>query len=263
MPSHKPNRNFGQNFLTTHHYVEKIAASLPIEQGDEIWEIGPGTGALSTELLSYDAPLTMIELDKTIIPHLESTIHGRPCTIIQGDAAAYDYSTITTPFHLVGNLPYNVASHIIKQALLTGTHLRSLTCMVQREVAQRICHKGGGKNRSFLTILCGYFGEPRQLFTVPPGAFFPPPKVTSAVFQIHLTPDTSGPLAPEELPLFFNFVSRGFSMRRKKLLTPLSTHIKSKEEVREALRTCQINENVRAEELEVPQWLELYQTLYS
>ncbi|MGM0461727.1 MAG: 16S rRNA (adenine(1518)-N(6)/adenine(1519)-N(6))-dimethyltransferase RsmA [Fibrobacterota bacterium] len=262
MNTHRPNKRFGQNFLTVPYYINRIIAAVPDRVDERVVEIGPGKGALSTGLAKRSHPLTLIELDREIIPQLQDTLKASAgYTIIQADAAALDYAQFSTPFHIVGNLPYNKAAHIIKQILFTAQNVQTLTCMVQREVARRICNKDKGKKQGFSTILCNYFGNTQLLFDVPPGAFFPKPKVTSSVFQLSIDPEKSRRIPQDKIPAFFHFVSCCFQTRRKKLATPLSGFVSSREQAHSALISCDISENARPEELEADQWVALYKTI--
>ncbi|MGM0443275.1 MAG: 16S rRNA (adenine(1518)-N(6)/adenine(1519)-N(6))-dimethyltransferase RsmA [Fibrobacterota bacterium] len=259
MAGHIPNKRFGQNFLTVEYYIERIVNAVPAQPGEQIVEIGPGKGALTRHLLKKENPLLLVERDRDLAPYLEELTAGRKnAEIAWGDGAKYDYHSLREPWHAVGNLPYNAAAMIIKAILFAPERLKSLTCMVQKEVAQRICAQPGNKTIGFSTILCSYFGQPTTLFDVPPGAFFPKPKVTSAVFQICPDPDRYTRLPRAQWPDFFRFVSAGYNMRRKKLVNTIGSYFSSKDELREHMAACGLDPSVRAESLRADQWVELY-----
>lgn len=255
---HIPKKHFGQNFLTVPYYTEKITQSVPAVAGDVVVEIGPGKGALTKHLVDLGFDLHLIEMDGDVAVHLKEALGDALYTLHMGDAKKFPYESLGDGYHAVGNLPYNVASHIIKAILLTAPLVRSVTFMVQKEVAERICATSKGKDRGFLTVMCGYFGDPKKLFDVPPGAFFPPPKITSSVFRIELDPLKFNRIDKDKWLSFFGFVTAGFSQRRKKLATSLSSSVGSKSGVAELLQLVGIGENARAEELSVDQWVELF-----
>lgn len=258
---HAPKKHFGQNFLTAPHYIEQIVNAVPANKGDTVIEIGPGKGALSTRLVKKGFNFTMVEKDRDVIPHLKEALGEGDFTIINDDATRFDFSSLGEQFHAVGNLPYNVASTIIKSLLFHAGALQSGTFMVQKEVADRIVATAGGKTIGFMTILLTYFGEVKKLFDVPPGAFFPKPKVTSAVFQILLKPECYERLPREEWHAFLNFVSVAYQMRRKKLSNSVAKFVKGREAAVEAIVAAGLDENVRPEGLQVQQWVDLYKQI--
>jgi len=259
--NHIPKKKFGQNFLTAPFYIERICDAVPAEDGANVVEIGPGKGALSKYLVKRNFKYTLIEMDSDVIPILKEGLGDREYTIVNGDAVKFDYTTLGDSFHAVGNLPYNVASHIIKRLLFTVPELHSGTFMVQKEVADRICATPGGKEIGFMTILCNYFGVTKKLFDVPPGAFFPKPKVTSAVFHITLDPLRYDRLPREEWKTFFALVSSAYGMRRKKLVNSVARCVGSKPLANEAIERAGISIDVRPEELDTDQWVTLFQKM--
>lgn len=258
---HAPKKQFGQNFLTAPYYIERIVEAVPAKAGDSVIEIGPGKGALSNLLVKKGFHFTMVEKDRDVIPHLEEALGDSKYRIINGDATKYDFSQMGERFHAVGNLPYNVASPIIKSLLFHAGALQSGTFMVQKEVADRIVATTGGKTIGFMTILLTYFGEVEKLFDVPPGAFFPKPKVTSAVFQVRLKPELYERLPRDKWTSFFNFVSTAYQMRRKKLSNSVAKFTSGREAAVEAITSVGLNENIRPEGLSVQQWVDLYKAL--
>jgi 16S rRNA (adenine1518-N6/adenine1519-N6)-dimethyltransferase len=258
---HIPKKSFGQNFLTAPYYVDRIVDAVPATSGEVVVEIGPGKGALSSKLIKRDFSFNLIEKDEDVVPFLKDALGDKGYELHLGDALKFDYSQLGESYHAVGNLPYNVASHIIKAVLLSAPRVKSVTFMVQKEVAERICAEPGGKVIGFLTILCSYFGEATKLFDVPPGAFYPKPKVTSSIFQINLDRDCFERLGREKWEPFFKFVSVGFSMRRKKLANSIAAVSGGKKEAVEMIVKSGLEAGIRAEELTVDQWVTLYKQL--
>ena len=159
---------------------------------------------------------------------------------------------------MVGNLPYSIGALIIKKTLLYGSAIRSFTFMVQREVAERIVAKPHRKTNGFLSIFCQYFGAPKLLFHVPPGAFFPKPKVDSSVVRMVLNGEAEQRLRPEAWSGFFAFVSKGFGMRRKKLAKAVAADAGERERCERILNGLGCDPFSRAEDLEVNEWVELF-----
>ena len=255
---HIPKKRFGQNFLTVPYYTEKIAHSVPANPGEVVVEIGPGKGALTKHFVAARYDLHLIEMDSDILPVLQKELGDGVYTLHNADAKKFDYGQFDKGFHAVGNLPYNVASHIIKAILLKAPLTKSVTFMVQKEVAERICADPGGKGIGFLSIMCGYFGTPVKLFDVPPGAFFPPPKIVSSVFRIELNEEKYSRIAASQWKEFFTFVTAGYNQRRKKLVTALAGVVGGKPKVAPLLTAVGISTSARAEELSVDQWVALF-----
>ena len=254
----KPKRKFGQNFLTETYYAERIANSVDCKEGT-VLEIGPGKGALSVYLKErYPKNFEMIEMDREIIPILESKLGDGNWKIHQGSALDFDFKTLKSPLHIIGNLPYNTAAHIIKRSLLNSPATASVNFMVQREVAERICAKPGGRKIGFLSIFCSFFGTPKILFHVPRGAFSPKPNVDSSVFTLAVNPNVEEQLPKDEWLDFFTYVSLGYSMRRKVLSKVLAWKRKNRAEVIVAIESLGLKSTVRAEELSVELWVKLY-----
>lgn len=255
----RPKKKWGQHFLTSLGYIQKIVDSIPAEENANILEIGPGKGALSKFLQKRFTNLHLVEIDPEAIELLQNNFQGTNIQIHHSDVLKFDYSECGFPLHVVGNLPYNIGAHIIKKTLLYGLNIISCTFMVQREVAERICAKPDTKQNGFLSIFCQFFGTPKILFHIPPGAFFPPPSIDSSVFQLVIRKDLDNLLPKEAWHSFFSFVDSGFSMRRKQLAKVLSMkNGNSKEFYSKLLIQIGSVEDARAEDLSIDSWLKLY-----
>ncbi len=261
--AHRPKRACGQNFLTVPYYINRIAESVFAAASDAVLEIGPGKGALTEALLSRFLSLICVEFDRDLVPKLREKFAASPVTFHQADFLHFDLSQVPSPLHYAGNLPYNAGALILKKCLLDTKRTASVTFMLQREVVQRICSAPRSSDYGFLSVFCQYFGKPELLFVVPPGAFFPPPKIDSAVFRLIVDKTLSSRLPSDQLEPFFAFVSKGFSMRRKMLAKVLSFNGKPEDRlvIEDALDKSGIIKSARAEELSVEMWLLLYSNL--
>jgi len=255
---HVPKKRFGQNFLNVPYYAEKIAASIDYNGYGDILEIGPGSGALSVFLIKRFPCFHCIEMDNDLIPVLKQKLGEGNYQIHSGNVMDFDLYSLGYPLHIAGNLPYNMAAVIIKKSLLSAPHVKSITFMVQREVAERIVSGPHSKKIGFISVFCQFFGVPRILFHVPPGAFIPKPKVDSSVFQITIQDGIEQILDKTRWNDFFSFVSTGFSKRRKMLSTALSWNSGNREQIVSLMQKNSISITARAEDLSVQEWLKLY-----
>ncbi len=213
-------KSLGQNFLQDTAVIDRIVGALDIKDGDTVIEIGPGTGALTEQLVRSGANIIAIEFDRELVPILERQfIYDENFRLVNADVLNVDFSEIVdtkTTVKLVANLPYNISTPIL-QRLIDQRHIFStLVLMFQREVVNRIVAKPGGKERGFLSVIAQNAFDVEYLFDVPPGAFRPVPKVTSAV--VRLTPKTA--FDGDEI-LFRDVVSRSFAQKRKTILNNL------------------------------------------
>ncbi len=244
--------------MTSPHIAQKIVDAIPAGAGERVLEIGPGRGALSVHLTERFSDLYLVEKDKDIIGVLKQNLGQGNCTIFQADALDFDFGQIGFPLHVVGNLPYVVGALIIKKTLLYGSGIRSFTFMVQREVGERIVSLPHRKTNGFLAIFCQYFGTAELLFEVEPEAFFPKPKIFSAVVQIIPDQVSLSRLPQEQWLPFFAFVTRGFSQRRKKLSNVLGRGTGKQALLETVLGEMGLNPLSRPEDLGIDEWLRLF-----
>jgi 16S rRNA (adenine1518-N6/adenine1519-N6)-dimethyltransferase len=200
----------------------------------------------------------LVEIDADAIGRLREKLGENQCTIHTADVLGFDFGKAGFPLHVTGNLPYSIGAMIIKKTLLYGNAVRSCTFMVQREVAERIVSPPHRKTNGFLTVFCGYFGDPKILFHVPPGAFFPRPNVDSSVFQIIVDEMAIQQLPKERWEDFFAFVSKGFTMRRKKLSNSFGRTLHDRQQCESILGEIGMDPLSRPEDLGIHEWLELY-----
>ena len=214
-------------------------------------EIGPGRGALTERLLAHAERVAVIEIDAALANHLRDRWQGQSnLEILEANALQVDWSQWGTGV-LVGNLPYYIATPIISRYVRARGSLSHAVFLIQKEVAQRITAQPGCRDYGYLSVECQFFAETEYLFTVPPGAFYPPPKVDSAV--IRLTPRTDLDVADWEG--FLAFVSTCFRQKRKTLRNNLAgAYLTELYESRPEI-------SLRAEQLSVAEFVELYRAL--
>ncbi len=220
MSRHQARKRFGQNFLVDAQVINQIASLFDNTVLDEhtLIEIGPGRGALTEALLRNNQALTAVELDKDLIPILQTKFsHHRQFELYQGDALRADFSELSKglPLRLVGNLPYNVATPLIFILLENIENIIDMHFMLQWEVVARLCAKPGDAHFGQLSLVVQNLCETRAMFNVPPSAFSPAPKVESGF--IALTPRAE-PLVKKELHGGFNKIVKISFMHRRKTL---------------------------------------------
>ncbi len=217
----RPKKFLGQHFLNDRNIAQKIVDTLsPPHENETIIEIGPGTGVLTEYIVQkpYNK-IILVEIDRESIDYLKTHFNHEKLTIIEGDFLKTDLKGLASgEVSIIGNLPYNISSQIFFRILEFRDQIREVVCMIQREVADRICAIHGNKTYGILTVLLGAHYEAKKLFKVPPGVFSPPPKVESAV--IKLTRRGKSLIDCDE-KLFKKIVKQAFQMRRKTLRNAL------------------------------------------
>ncbi len=218
----KPKKHLGQHFLKDRNIARKIVAALPEAALEgRILEIGPGTGIL-TDILTEKSPeeLILIEVDRESVLFLKNRFqHKKNIRLLEGDFLKIDLDgLLTRPTAVIGNFPYNISSQIFFHILKYHDRIPVVVCMLQREVAERICSREGSRVYGILSVLLGAWYDREILFRVPAQVFHPPPKVESAV--IRLTRNKMKKM-PCDLALFEKIVKQGFQNRRKTLRNAL------------------------------------------
>jgi len=250
-------KRYGQHFISDRNILQRIVRLAAIDPEDIVVEIGPGAGALTRELAAVARRVIAIEIDRDLIPSLRSTMPPN-VGILEGDALETNFEELAPePFHLVGNLPYNVATPLMKRFIAARSRIHDVTIMVQKEVAERIRAMPGTPDYGPLSVLIQYYATPVWGFVVPPGAFTPRPRVDSAVIRLEWKPDTPHNVA------FTDFVHHAFGARRKKLLNNLAAMFpdKSREALSLILESAAVPRDARAETLTIAQFLGVYNQL--
>ncbi|QBD83653.1 16S rRNA (adenine(1518)-N(6)/adenine(1519)-N(6))-dimethyltransferase RsmA [Ktedonosporobacter rubrisoli] len=257
----RPNKSFGQNFLVDRSVLLKIVQAAEIEAQDEVLEVGAGTGVLTRELARRARRVVAVEIERDMLALLEKTT--APYTNVELIARNLLFLNPATvfgqaPYKLVANLPYYITAPTFRHFLESENAPALLVVMVQQEVAQRIT--AGPGDLSLLGVSVQFYGQPRIVARVPAQAFYPAPKVDSAILRIDVHPQA--PLAAQEREGFFRVVQAGFSERRKQLHNSLTHSLHYKNElIRSWLAEASIEASRRAETLSIEEWLRLWEVI--
>lgn len=258
----RPRKGLGQNFLVSEGLLRRIIDAADIGPEDVVLEIGAGLGTLTQPLAQRAARVIALEVDKRLIPILHDSVSSYPhVEVVQGDILAIDPADlVSSPYKVVANLPYYITSAILRHLLEARRKPSLMVVTVQREVADRIVAGPGAM--SLLAVSVQFYGQPRIVAKAPPGAFYPSPRVTSAVVRIDVYEHP--PTMVEDTDAFFEVVRAGFAQRRKQALRNSLAHGLNlpANQVVEALHRCGLDERQRAQELSVEQWSLLYRELY-
>ena len=260
----RPSKGLGQNFLVDETVPPKILAAADITPDDCIVEIGPGVGVLTLRLAPQVRKLTAVELDNRLYPFLRENLSRYPgARLVEGDALNFRPSELEPePYKLVANIPYYITSAILRHFLESEHRPERVVLMVQKEVAQRIVARP--PDMSLLAVSVQFYGRAKIWSYVPAGAFFPPPKVDSAVLLIEIFKPDEHPYPGVNEARFFEIVRAGFSQKRKQLANSLSSGLGekvTKSEVQHFLQQAGIEGSRRAESLELTEWVKLYEVL--
>lgn len=227
--NHRPRKRFGQNFLHDQGVIRGIVAAIHPKPGERLVEIGPGLGALTAPLIEALGELDVVELDRDLIPHLQHQFAeaGR-LRIHNTDALGFDFCSLVEPgesLRVVGNLPYNISTPLIFHLLGQSECIHDMHFMLQKEVVDRLAAEPGGGDYGRLSVMVQYHCRVERLFSVPPGAFNPPPKVTSAIVRI--TPYQEKPIIVQDEACLKRLVAQAFGQRRKTLRNNLKPMLDS------------------------------------
>ena len=245
----------GQNFLIEGWVAEDIAAASGADADTGVVEVGPGIGSLTTQLARRAGKVVSVELDRRLYPVLAETMAEHPnFTLVEGDAMRLSLPALVRE-HLSGlrpvlcaNLPYNITTPFLT-ACVESHCFDSLTVLIQKEVAQRICAAPGTADYGAFTLLMQYYTQPELLFTVPNTCFLPPPKVTSSI--VRMVPRPVESLPEVDMEIFSQVVALAFQQRRKTLRNSLRSMARRPEVLQEEIF------NKRPEQLSVAEFVRL------
>jgi 16S rRNA (adenine1518-N6/adenine1519-N6)-dimethyltransferase len=263
----RPRKRLGQNFLTDRRVLKEILATAEIGSQDNVLEIGAGLGILTHALAEQAQCVVAVEVDEELVAVLRARLESFPnVKVVLGDILALDIANLmrkehtsdVSPYKVVANIPYYITSAVLRHILEASARPQLIVLMVQKEVAQRIVAAPG--QMSLLAVSVQFYGLPRLIARVPARAFYPAPKVDSAIVRID--PYQQLPVKYSEIGAFFTVVRAGFAQRRKQLRNAL-THGLSlpREEISQAMRRAGIEERRRAQRLSLDDWVALYRAL--
>jgi 16S rRNA (adenine1518-N6/adenine1519-N6)-dimethyltransferase len=252
-------KSYGQHFLKDKSVIKKIIESAELQNGDFVIEVGPGAGALTSEIISLISPirpirLILIEADSDLLPNLRSQFSGTQ--LINADAAKVDVDQLTNrkDWIFLSNLPYNSANAILMNMLTAkNPPIRSIV-MVQKEVGDKILARSG--EMSLLSVAVQMYSNPKRVCIVKPGSFIPSPKVDSIVLRLDKKE------CPKYAEKVIELAKIGFSSRRKQLHRNLiDAKISQSDRIKDALISMGLSPSARAQELSIEQWIKLYDLL--
>lgn len=251
---HRARKRFGQNFLVDHGVIREIVRAIHPLPNDQLVEIGPGKGAITALLADSCNHLSVIELDRDLVPWLKVKFEKHPdFRLFQADALTFDFAQIATgdaPLRIVGNLPYNISTPLIFHLLSYSHQVADMHFMLQKEVVKRMAAQPGDSAYGRLGIMVQYYCAVENLFEVPPTAFDPAPKVDSAI--VRLTPYKTLPFPVDNIKMFERLVNVAFQQRRKTLRNALKQMMPT-----EIIDSLPVDAGARAETLTLQTFVEL------
>lgn len=258
-----PLKRLGQNFLISQKVLQKIIEAATLDRGEAVLEIGPGLGTLTQELAKKVKKVIAIEKDKKMVEILKETLKDyKNVKIINADVLKLRNQEIgkLENYKITANLPYNIASAVIRKFLEIKNPPKEMILMLQKEVTQRICAKP--PRMSLLAVAIQFYAEAKIINYVKKGAFWPPPKVDSAIIKITPYSDPNIRKHLNDRNIFFKVARAGFSAPRKQLINNLSKKLKIERQIiLSAVRKAKIKPEQRAETLNINDWLILTKIL--
>ncbi len=269
----RPTKSLGQNFLNDGGVLKEIANAAQLTNGDIVLEIGPGLGSLTSELAKTAAMVVAVEIDKHLIPAVKENLKTYTNvkiinedimklnieeTISDARKLLHDDSSGPMPLKIVANLPYYITTPVIMMLLESKIEAETMVFMIQKEVADRMMAKPGGKDYGALSVAVQYYSKPSVVTDVPPHCFIPQPGVVSTVVRLDI--HKTAPVTLKDQALFFKVVRAAFAQRRKTLINAMfnaGAFNLSKEQLKELLVKIGIGENQRGETLSIEQFAEL------
>ena len=260
-------KSMGQNFLIEDWVPRDTAEACGADESIGVLEVGPGIGPLTRELAKRAGKVVSVELDHRLYPVLAETMAGFDnFTLVEGDILKQDLSALVAEHFdglrpvLCANLPYNITTPLLTNCVKAGC-FTSITVLIQKEVAQRICARPGSAEYGAFSLLMQYYTVPELLFTVPNTCFVPMPKVTSAV--IRCITREKPPVSVRSEAMLWRTVKAGFALRRKTLVNSLQTGFSlSKQELARILNDCGLAADIRGERLALQEYARLSDALF-
>ena len=262
-------KRFGQNFISDKNLLQSIVQDAGVTPGNWVLEIGPGLGTLTRAAAEAGAQVTAIEIDRELTAILKEHLDPASVTVVEGDALQLDWAQVLEksgwhgqPLQMVANLPYYITTPLVMKALECGLPFRSVTVMVQHEVALRMAAEPGTSDYGILSLVVQYYAKPQLCRVVSAHSFFPKPDVDSAVMRLDVRAQPPVAAPKEEL---FTVIKGGFSQRRKKLRNALKQVLKEwnldAASLDGILENLDIDVNVRGEALALEQFSQITEAL--
>jgi 16S rRNA (adenine1518-N6/adenine1519-N6)-dimethyltransferase len=249
-----PKKGLGQNFLVDEGALKRVAAAAALTSADTVLEIGPGLGSLTRHLAAAAGRVVAVELDEALRPALEFTLKAQPNVDLRfGDILELPLADFQLPaaYKVVANIPYYITSAVIRHVLEAAAKPALIVLTMQREVAERLC--AGPGDMSLLAVSAQFYGAPRVVARIPPGAFHPRPAVDSAVVRLDVFPEPV--VTAVDTAQFFRVAKAGFSQKRKQLRNSLSGGLRLEAaQVEDWLKQAGIDPKRRAETLTLAEW---------
>lgn len=253
-----PKKSLGQHWLQDEATLKSIVDSADLDQNDTVLEVGPGTGSLTKHLLPKVKKVIAVEKDENLADSLKGRTLKGQLEVFTGDILKFDLTKLPADYKVVANIPYYLTSNLLRLLCESNNPPSSMTLLVQKEVAERICAKQGQMSILAVSVQLYYRCSLEQV--VPAGLFNPPPKVDSQVVMLKRRPQS---LFPDlDTAKFFRIVKAGFSERRKKLRSSLAGSLNiSKSAADDLLKRVGINPNLRPQDLSLEDWYKLYKRI--
>ena len=245
-------RKFGQNYLKDPVTILKIENAINLKRGDNCLEIGPGRGSLTDFIINSEANVIAIDIDRNNIAHLKKKYSKHQVDLICGDVLKFDYSKLPKRLRVIGNLPYNISTQIIFNLISAANRIEDIHCMLQKEVAERICASPGERNWGRLAIKTSLYFSSQILFNIEPNAFDIQPKVTSSF--IRMTRLNKPLLKESDYANFSKFIDQCFVHKRKNIRNNLQGHIKD-------WSITQMTGNEKPEKISLDNFISLFKML--
>ncbi len=256
----KNNKSLGQHWLKDRFVLDEMVDFAGVDSDDFVLEIGPGLGTLTSALLRQAKSVTCVEFDERLAKNLPSQFPGKNLTVINQDFLKFDLNSLPKDYKVVANLPYYITAPIVNKLLSAKNKPKSITILIQKEVAERLAQINGS---SVISLMVENWATVELGEIVPPELFTPPPKVDSQIIRLDLKNDPI--LSEQELEKFLKIVKAAFLQKRKKIATSLSGVLNlDKAKTKEFLQNLGINPDLRAQDLKFDDYLKIYKnkTLY-
>lgn len=260
-----PAKGYGQHFLIDNNVRRRVLEAARLEPEDHVLEVGAGIGTLTVALADRCRRVTAVEVDSKLLPALNDSISlFKNIKVIATDAVKLNLNDmdqdVSLPNKLVSNLPYNIAAPLIIKYLENFSFLKTLTVMVQSEIAERILAGPGNKKYGAYTVKLQFLAESNLVLKVSRDVFLPPPRVDSAIVQLRRRQVNFDPRARQ----LFKLIESAFSQRRKKLVNAVNSGLNiEKDKIAASLAVLELPTDVRAESLSLDDFVSLYHLLYS